>query len=227
LGIHIESTDYAHTAIIANITTSEPHHGKAYERFTDNGPMALLPMLSIEKNQYRSALIWTMPHAEAVELMSVSDDVFLQKLQMRFGYRQGQFTAVGQRHAYPLMLSVATEQVRQHIAVLGNAAHSLHPVAGQGFNLALRDVNALCKVLNEAYELSLSIGELEQLQKYFSAQKNDQQLTTLFSDVLPQLFSRPQRVIKMGRGFGLVSLEVLPHLKSSFVRFATGMRVNA
>jgi 2-octaprenyl-6-methoxyphenol hydroxylase len=224
LGIHTETTAYGHTAIVANVTTSESHEGVAYERFTDSGPMALLPLLPVHGDNARSALIWTMPTDEARVLMSDSDDVFLKKLQARFGYRQGQFLKVGERHAYPLMLSMATEQVRQHIVVLGNAAHSLHPVAGQGFNLALRDVKALCVVLQKAHADSMPIGDLSQLQKYLQLQRQDQYLTMAFSDVLPQLFARKQRWIAASRGLGLLGLELMPGLKSSFVRFATGMR---
>ncbi len=224
LGIHTETTAYGHTAIVANVSTSENHHGVAYERFTDSGPMALLPLSPIEDDRARSALIWTMPTDEAEDLMLDSDEIFLKKLQARFGYRQGQFLKVGKRHAYPLMLSMATEQVRQHIVVLGNAAHSLHPVAGQGFNLALRDVKALCGVLQKADEDCLPIGELAQLEMYLAAQREDQYLTMAFSDVLPQLFARKQRWIAAGRGLGLLGLELMPSVKSSFVRFATGMR---
>jgi 2-polyprenyl-6-methoxyphenol 4-hydroxylase len=224
LGIHIETSDYGHTAIVANVTTSEPHKGIAYERFTDSGPMALLPLMDENAGSCRSALIWTMPAREASVLEADDEPVFLKKLQARFGYRQGQFLKVGQRHAYPLMLSTAAEQVRRNIVVLGNAAHSLHPVAGQGFNLALRDVQALCQVLEDAARQQLPLGDLAHLQRYAALQKNDQQLTTVFSDVLPQLFARKQRIIAAGRGLGLVGMELMPGLKSSFVRFATGIR---
>lgn len=224
LGIHIDTHDYGHTAIVANVTTSELHDGMAYERFTDSGPMALLPLQPVEKGQSRSALVWTMPTGKALELMAMDDVQFLKSLQSRFGYRQGQFLQVGQRHAYPLLLSTATEQVRQNIVVLGNAAHSLHPVAGQGFNLALRDVKALCNVLDKASREQLSIGDLEVLQQYVDSQKSDQWLTTMFSDVLPGLFMRKQHWIAAGRGLGLIGLDLVPGLKSSFVRFATGMR---
>lgn len=226
LGIHTETTAYGHTAIVANVSTSENHEGVAYERFTDSGPMALLPLLPVAGAPSRSALIWTMPDDESKALMLDGDEVFLKKLQARFGYRQGQFLKVGERHSYPLMLSMAAEQVRQHIVVLGNAAHSLHPVAGQGFNLALRDVKALCTVLCKAHAGGLPIGDLAQLQMYLLAQRQDQYLTMAFSDALPQVFARKQRWIAAGRGLGLLGLELMPGLKSSFVRFATGMRTS-
>lgn len=224
LGIHIQSHDYGHTAIVANVTTSESHQGIAYERFTDTGPMALLPLLSVDASVHRSALIWTMPHHQAKAILASPEQPFLKALQQRFGYRQGQFLQVGERHAYPLMLSTATEQVRQHIVVLGNAAHSLHPVAGQGFNLALRDVKALCRMIEQGNSAGERLGDLTPLQAYVNYQKTDQTLTTIFSDILPQLFSRRQRIVALGRNAGLVGLEIFPNVKSSFVRFATGYR---
>lgn len=221
LGIHHHVTDYQHTAIVANISTSDAHNGIAYERFTDQGPLALLPLTTGTNNQHRSALIWTMASAEAEALLNCSDEDFLQALQQRFGHRQGQMIKVGQRHSYPLKLSTSNEQVRQNIVVLGNAAHSLHPVAGQGFNLALRDVQVLCQHLANS---NLPLGELKTLADYAKAQENDQLLTSLFSDVLPSLFARKSPLITAGRSLGLLSLELLPPLKSTFINFATGLR---
>ena len=223
LGIHTDLTDYQHTAIVANVSTSEAHAGIAYERFTDNGPLALLPLMP-QEGENRCALIWTMPTDQADALMDADDDQFLAALQTTFGQRQGQLLRVGERHAYPLMLTTVDEQVRRHIVVLGNAAHSLHPVAGQGFNLALRDVDELARHLQKAHGEGLSPGDLTTLQAYLDQQKNDQKVTALFSDVLPDLFARRQLPLVMGRGAGLLALELMPPLKSSFVRFATGMR---
>lgn len=224
LGIHTHVSDYGHMGIVCNVTTSQAHQGIAYERFTDSGPMALLPLPQIENGEYRSALVWTLPTEQGEALMDSDDKAFLQQLQERFGLRQGYFTHVGSRHAYPLRLTTAEEQARQHIVVLGNAAHSLHPVAGQGFNLALRDVDALCKKLQDAEAQGKTIGDLSILKTYVDEQLKDQHLTTLFSDVLPGLFSRQEGWLKAGRGLGLLGLELLPSLKTSFVRFATGLR---
>ena len=221
LGIHHQVNDYHHTAIVTNVSTSDSHQGIAYERFTDTGPLALLPLTSEKSGDHRSALIWTMATDDAEALLALSDDEFLQALQQRFGNRQGQFIKVGQRHSYPLKLSTAEEQVRQNIVVLGNAAHSLHPVAGQGFNLALRDVQVLCRHLSNS---NAALGELSVLQAYADAQANDQLLTTLFSDVLPGLFAKKHPAIAAGRGLGLLGLELVPPLKSNFINFATGLR---
>ena len=221
LGIHHHLTDYQHTAIVANISTSEPHQGIAYERFTDQGPLAILPLTSLEQKEHRSALIWTMATEEAEKVLALEDTAFIALLQQRFGHRQGKIINVGQRHSHPLKLSTANEQVRQHIVVLGNAAHSLHPVAGQGFNLALRDVAALCQHITEA---NTELGDLTTLEAYAKAQENDQLLTTLFSDVLPGLFTKKHPLIVTGRSLGLLGIELLNPLKSSFINFATGLR---
>jgi ubiquinone biosynthesis UbiH/UbiF/VisC/COQ6 family hydroxylase len=132
LGIHRHSKSYGQSAIIANISLSSPHGGVAYERFTDQGPMALLP-LSDYQNRPRSALVWTQPTESAQHLLNADKDAFLVDLQQRFGQRMGRFNDVGERVAYPLTLSTSEEQVRRRLVVIGNAAHSLHPVAGAGF----------------------------------------------------------------------------------------------
>lgn len=226
LGIHCEVSDYHHTAIVSNVSTSEPHKGIAYERFTDSGPMALLPLTdgNDHNDKHRSALIWTMPSDDAEALVAMNDSDFLQALQQRFGHRQGRFIKVGQRHNYPLKLSTACEQVRSNIVVLGNAAHSLHPVAGQGFNLALRDVKVLVDTLVNSNQ---PLGDIKTLQRYADGQAQDQHLTSLFSDVLPSLFARQNPLIAAGRGIGLLGLELLPPAKSSFINFATGLRTQA
>ncbi|CAA0079647.1 2-octaprenyl-6-methoxyphenol hydroxylase [BD1-7 clade bacterium] len=223
LGIHTNVTDYQHTAIVTNVSTSEPHQGTAYERFTANGPLALLP-LTAQDGENRSALIWTMPSDIAEPLIDADDSAFLAALQDTFGRRMGEFQRVGQRHAYPLMLTTVDEQVRRHLVVLGNAAHSLHPVAGQGFNLALRDVQVLANLIADGQKTGRSSGELTLLEEYQRQQLLDQKTTALFSDVLPGLFARRQLPLVVGRGMGLLALELVPSLKSSFVRFATGMR---
>uniref|UniRef100_A0A1I8AKQ0 2-octaprenyl-6-methoxyphenyl hydroxylase n=1 Tax=Steinernema glaseri TaxID=37863 RepID=A0A1I8AKQ0_9BILA len=138
LGIHVSQRPYNQSALIANITPSEAHCGQAFERFTDDGPMALLPL-----PENRCALVWTRAGMDARRLAEIDERAFLAELQGVFGYRLGTLRQVGARHLYPLSLVEAQEQVRSHLVVLGNAAHSLHPIAGQGFNLSLRDVQSL------------------------------------------------------------------------------------
>lgn len=224
LGIHHNVEDYGHTAIVANVSTNQPHQGIAYERFTESGPMALLPLLAADNNSHRSALIWTLPQRQAEAVMQLADDSFITELQKRFGGWQGNFVTVGKRNAYPLKLSRSEEQVRRHLVILGNAAHSLHPVAGQGFNLALRDVAVLAELVQQALQNGQPIGELGLLTEYVKRQQADQYLTTIFSDVLPSLFSSRSLMLQAGRNVGLLGLELLPPLKSALMRFAAGIR---
>lgn len=211
LGIESDVHDYRQTAIIANVSYEQPHKGVAYERFTDEGPMAMLPLGGSAEGQ-QSALVWTQPQLQADELLALSDDQFLQRLQQRFGFRLGRLTRVGKRDSYPLSLSVAKEQIRSSIAIMGNAAHFLHPVAGQGFNLALRDCATLASCLQQAGNRHL--GDLSLLQQYITQQQLDQQATIGFSDQLTKLFTSARLPQAALRSLGFVGLECLPQLKS-------------
>ncbi|HAB03135.1 MAG TPA: 2-octaprenyl-6-methoxyphenyl hydroxylase, partial [Pseudomonas sp.] len=174
LGIHVRRTPYEQSALIANITPGQAHRGQAFERFTEQGPMALLPL-----PDNRCALVWTRQGMDAKRLAEIDERSFLHELQDAFGYRLGAMRQVGARHLYPLALVEAEEQVRPHLVVLGNAAHSLHPIAGQGFNLSLRDVQALADALLAGPQHP---GDLPSLQAYRQRQRLDQALTVGFSD---------------------------------------------
>lgn len=219
LGIHREQRPYGQTAIIANITSSKGHQGVAYERFTPSGPLALLPLA-----EQRSALVWTLPEEQADSVLALPDASFLAALQQAFGYRLGGLTRVGRRHAYPLSLIEAKEQVRPHLVVLGNAAHSLHPIAGQGFNLSLRDTLALADCLLAAARRGDAPGDLSVLQAYQQQQAQDQQLTVAFSDRLTRLFSNRQPALMLGRNLGLLGLDLLPPVKHVLARQAMGLK---
>ena len=220
LGIQTQRTDYGQTGIIANIGLQKPHAGVAYERFTDQGPMALLPLSNFD-GRPRSALVWTQPNDEAESLMSADDQSFLDQLQQRFGHRLGRFQQVGDRISYPLALTTSSEQVRRNLVVMGNAAHSLHPVAGQGFNLSLRDAATLATCLSEV--TSNQLGDLETLQQYQHKQSVDQRNTLIFSDRLPKLFGLSSSVAALGRNSGLVAMDLIPALRGGFARFGMGM----
>ncbi len=222
LGIGYRQNDYGHRAIIANVASDKPHNGRAFERFTDQGPMALLP-LQANGAKSRSALVWTMPDKHAAAIEALDDEAFLQQLQQRFGYRLGAFTKLGQRHSYPLQLVEAVEQVRTGVVVMGNAAHFLHPVAGQGFNLALRDVARLVEVLRSARAAGQRLGELSVLQSYQQAQAWDQRATTLFSDRVSEVFTWSQPLVAVARDVGLSALDVVMPAKSWFLRQAAGL----
>lgn len=217
LGIAIKTTPYDQSALIANVTPGKPHGGQAFERFTDDGPMALLPL-----QDNRCALVWTRPEEGAARLAALPEAAFLDELQQAFGYRLGGFQQVGARHLYPLMLIEAEEQVRSGLVVLGNAAHSLHPIAGQGYNLSLRDTEALAAALLSS---SAKLGDIGVLQAYHRQQRTDQWLTVGFSDRLTRLFAGSALLSVAGRNLGLLGLDLLPPAKAWFARQAMGLGV--
>ena len=223
LGVAVAEKSYRQHALVANIASTAPHAGCAYERFTDEGPLALLPLVASSGGEHRSSLVWTLPPDRARQLRACTDEEFLAQLQSRFGYRLGRLLQVGARHEYPLSLVQASEQVRQGIVVMGNAAHALHPVAGQGFNLALRDVAALGNVLRDGITQGLPPGDLALLQRYQHQQHSDQQRTIRFSDRVPALFMHADPLFGLGRDLALAGLDILPALKREFVRYAAGM----
>lgn len=220
LGVHREVSPYEQTAIVANVTTANGHGSVAYERFTPSGPLALLPLAD-----RRSALVWTLPEDQAEAMADSSDADFLAALQRAFGFRMGALTRVGARACYPLKLIQAQEQVRAHLVVLGNAAHSLHPIAGQGFNLSLRDTLALADKLVASNASGQALGDLGVLQAYLDRQQGDQRLTVAFSDSLTRLFSNRQPILTAGRNLGLLGLDLLPPARRLFARQAMGLKI--
>jgi 2-octaprenyl-6-methoxyphenol hydroxylase len=223
LGVAVQEKSYRQHALVANVASAEPHRGCAYERFTDEGPLALLPLMAARGGAHRSALVWTLPPERARHLHSCPAEEFLRALQDRFGYRLGRLLQVGERHEYPLSLVQSNEQVRQGIVVMGNAAHALHPVAGQGFNLALRDIAELGRVLNAGIAAGSPPGDLSLLQRYQRRQQPDQRRTIQFSDRIPALFMHADPLLGLGRDLALAGLDMLPGLKREFVRYAAGM----
>ncbi|MCB1616573.1 MAG: 2-octaprenyl-6-methoxyphenyl hydroxylase [Pseudomonadales bacterium] len=222
LGIDVSNREYHQHALVANVSTEYFHQYMAFERFTDEGPLALLPMNDSE-DLHRCALIWTNPVEQAEALMSLDDQAFLQKLQERFGQRLGRFLKVGKRSSYPLALVLALEQVRSNIVLLGNAAHSLHPVAGQSYNLAMRDAAVLVDTLMQGLQKGMSPGDLPLLQAYLERQQWDQHKTIGASHLLTQLFSTSSLPASFLRNIGLLGLDLLPGIKTVFARHAMGV----
>ena len=220
LGIQQHSKAYGHSAIIANISLEQPHGEVAYERFTDQGPMALLPLPEF-KNTHRCALVWTQPSEQAEALMVSDESAFLSQLQARFGHRLGQFKQLGERAIYPLTLSTSEEQVRRRLVVVGNAAHSLHPVAGQGFNLSLRDIDCLVQCLKDQPQIT-DVGELEPLLSYQKQRDKDQRNTLMFTDNLSKLFGLSSSMVALGRNSGLLMMDLVPTLRNQFAHFGMG-----
>jgi len=229
IGIDSQKTNYQQSAIIANVALEKPHKGIAYERFTDQGPLALLPLPDCEQ-QHRAALVWTRNNEEANRLASVSDEEFLKELQQVMGHRAGNITHIGERQMYPLTLVQSNEQVRSRVVVMGNAAHFLHPVAGQGFNLSLRDCAALVDVLAEALtensdvnKKNVSVGGLTILQRYLSHREIDQQRTITLTDAMVKTFSSTELSRSIFRQMGLLGLNAIPVAKKTLAKQMMGM----
>jgi 2-octaprenyl-6-methoxyphenol hydroxylase len=203
--------DYHQQAVVANIGLARSHRQIAYERFTANGPLAMLPM-----NGLRASMVWALPPEQAKSLMALSDREFLVALQTQFGYRLGRFTSVGQRMSYPLKQVTMSEQVVGSIVFVGNAAHTLHPVAGQGFNLGLRDVAMLAQCIIHKGLNALMLAE------YAQSRKNDQNNITRLTDGLVRLFTSLCPGVPLARRAGLVLFELIPALKALLARHARG-----
>jgi 2-octaprenyl-6-methoxyphenol hydroxylase len=217
LGIHSSRRDYAQTAVIANVTAERGHENVAYERFTDTGPLALLPMTG-----QRCALVWTVRSDQSVDILGLDDAQFLSRLQERFGYRLGRFVKVGQRHAYPLQLLQARESIRPRMALIGNAVHTLHPVAGQGFNLGLRDVAALAEVVMDAQRKGMDIGDSTVLKRYADWRQTDQRRVVAFTDSMVRLFGQSLPPVAWLRDAGMLALDICPPAKRWFGRLTMG-----
>ncbi len=226
LHLPVDETPYAQSAIIANGSFSRPHQCEAFERFTDTGPLAVLP-LGGEASSQDCAMVWTVPAASADALMSLDDSAFMARIQERFGYRLGRIRQVGIRAQYPLSLLRAREQIRPGLVVVGNAAHTLHPVAGQGYNLALRGVMRLAETAAQALPRDLPLGSLEVLQAFADRQRQDQEKTIFFSDRVTRLFSNSDRRLSFLRDCGLIGMEMLPFLKHRFACQAMGLGASA
>ena len=222
LGIEHSIERYDQHALIANIVLEKPHQHVAFERFTDTGPLAVLPLQLID-GKNRGSLVWTLSVEQAAQYREMNEEKLLPLLQERFGYKLGKILEIGETFVYPLSLSIAKEQVRPGLALLGNVAHSLHPVAGQGLNLALRDTRALVDVLINAKQRGLGLGEMNVLLEYVARQQADQATTTQFTHNITKLFSSNNEAKVWLRKFGLVALELLPTLRRSLAERAMGL----
>ncbi len=209
---------YGQSAIVTNISAALPHHDVAYERFTDSGPIALLPMTG-----GRCGVVWTVRDEQVDEVMALDDEAFIAALQRRFGFRLGRFERVGHRYSYPLSLLRAKESVRQRTVVIGNAAHTLHPIAGQGFNLGLRDVAALAEVVLDARSADGDVGKQVTLQRYARWREKEQRNVALATDGLARIFSNPLGPLRFARNLGLLAVDLMPGGKHLLARAAMGL----
>jgi 2-octaprenyl-6-methoxyphenol hydroxylase len=214
---------YAQEALIANLAFERDHGGCAYERFTAAGPLALLPLPPAPDAPSRMALVWTLPPGEARRLEAADEETFAAALTDAFGERLGRLRRVGARSRYPLALTEALEQARRGCVLLGNAAHALHPVAGQGFNLALRDARDLTEAISGAAQRGDPLGATAHLAAYAARRGHDQGQTIAASDGLPALFMQTDPIVSLGRDLALGGLDLLPALRREFVQQAAGM----
>jgi 2-octaprenyl-6-methoxyphenol hydroxylase len=213
-GIGATVEDYDQVAIIASLAADRPHDGTAYERFTRSGPLALLPLYDGS-----FGLVCSAAPAEAIRLLALDDSAFISELQARFGWRVGRFTRVGRRASYPLKLTRAATTVATRAVLIGNAAQALHPVAGQGFNLGLRDAAMLAELLVGAPQ---DPGSAELLSRFESWRSGDRGGVIRFTDGLIKLFGDTRPGMGLARNFGLLLFDLMPPAKSALARVSAG-----
>jgi 2-octaprenyl-6-methoxyphenol hydroxylase len=217
-GVEAQSRDYEQTAIVTTVLPQRFHDNVAYERFTPNGPLALLPL-----ENGRCALVFTLTPATAQAAMAWSDQEFLAEVQRRFGFRLGRFLKVGSRVPYPLSISRAARTSSGRCVIIGNAAQGLHPVAGMGFNLGLRDVASLAELIAEGIgHADRDPGSPRLLAEYDAWRAADRGGVIAFTDGLVRLFANPLRAVQRLRNLGLLAFDLLPPAKAALSRLSTG-----
>ncbi len=225
--IDSSSCDYQQSALIANVTCQYHHQGKAFERFTEYGPIAMLPMSSFGKNNSakgRCSLVWTLPPEQAKQLAALNENDFSTALTESFGTWLGKVTSVGKRDIYPLKLVQAKEQIYHRMALIGNALHTIHPIAGQGFNLGVRDVKQLAELINQTLDKNKNadLGAWQLLTQYQQQRAKDLQQVIALTDSLVTLFSNQLPPLVMGRNIGLKVLNYCTPLKKILVQKTMG-----
>ncbi|OGT68150.1 MAG: hypothetical protein A3I12_04730 [Gammaproteobacteria bacterium RIFCSPLOWO2_02_FULL_38_11] len=210
--------DYEQTAIVSKINLNRAHEFISYERFTSEGSIAFLPLSGLQ-----SGLVWSAPSVLAAEILSLPDELFLQRLQKQFGYRLGKFRGVRQRITYPLKSSSACLQGGKGWILVGNAAHTLHPIAAQGFNLGLRDVSFLSEVICDGLSLNKKLYENDLIARYSAGREGNQEKTQRFTHYLVSLFSQTYWPMKLARNGVSALIEYFPPLKHRIAKHAMGI----
>ncbi|VAW18677.1 2-octaprenyl-6-methoxyphenol hydroxylase [hydrothermal vent metagenome] len=217
-GIKLVSWDYGQAGLVANVDHDQPHNGVAIERFYPSGPFAMLPL-----SGNRTSLVWTEGETEAARLAAMDEAEFRAELEQRFGDDRGGITAIGPRRAYPLKFQVARKFTAGRLALVGDAAHVVHPLAGQGLNLGFRDVAALAECVADAARLGLDPGDATTLGRYERWRRFDTVQSALGFDALNRLFSNDHDGLRLVRDLGLGLVERLPAVKRVFMAEAAGL----
>ncbi len=222
-GIRLTRWDYPQAGIVCTVAHERPHQGVAHEHFLPSGPFAMLPMTDTPAGGHRSSLVWTERSALAPAMMALSQADFARELERRFGTGLGRLRETGGRWSYPLALLHAERYIDRRLALIGDAAHVIHPIAGQGLNLGLRDVAALAETLVDAQRLGLDLGAPEVLTRYQRWRRFDNTLLMVVTDGLNRLFSNDLAPLRLARDLGLAAVDRAPPLKRFFMRHAMGL----
>ncbi|EHU2142675.1 2-octaprenyl-6-methoxyphenyl hydroxylase [Acinetobacter baumannii] len=221
IGVGVDVHDYDQVAIVTTVQTSKPHENVGFERFSALGPLALLPL----PGEYRRSVVWPVKKGTESEwLGDENDQHFLSALQQTYGDRAGKFEKTGKRFSYPLSQVLAHKQAVGRVILMGNAAHTIHPVAGQGFNLCLRDADVLLRYLVNQLSASDDIGNPDNLLAYEQARLSDQQRVIKFCDTVVRGFSNQNPLLKLIRNTGLIAFDVIPGVKPLVANYAMGLK---
>jgi 2-octaprenyl-6-methoxyphenol hydroxylase len=216
-GIRNRGWSYDQSAIVTTVGHEREHHGRAEEHFLPSGPFAILPLTG-----KRVSIVWTETKAEAERIVALPDDEFHAELEKRFGLHLGDIEVIGPRRAFPLGLFTARDFIGERLALVGDAAHVIHPIAGQGLNMGLRDIAALAESISDAARLGLDIGAADVLERYQRWRRFDTMTMGVATDGLNRLFSNSNDVLRLARDVGLGLVERMPALKKVFIREAAG-----
>lgn len=222
-GIGLVAWDYSHRAIVAGLTHEKPHEGVAWEIFYSAGPFALLPLTDLPDGRHRSALVWTVPEKDAKGVLGLSDHAFIAEVSKRMDGLYGKIELSARRMSWPLSYQNATRLTGNRLALVGDAAHGMHPIAGQGLNLGLRDVGALVQVLSDGMRLGLEPGDAQLLKRYENWRALDNFTTMSVMDGIVRLFGVPGRTASAVRRLGMGAVQRMPTLKRFFMNEARGM----
>jgi 2-octaprenyl-6-methoxyphenol hydroxylase len=217
-GIRRTGWGYGQTALVCAVAHEKPHGGVAHQFFMPAGPLAILPLTG-----NRCSIVWTETEAEAARIQALDDAAYLDVLRPRFGSFLGEIALAGKRFTYPLNLTLAQRMIADRLALVGDAAHGVHPIAGQGLNAGLRDVGALAEVLTLAARRGEDIGAPDVLQRYQEWRRFDTATLALATDAFNRLFSNDNPILRLGRDLGMGMVNAIPALRRGFIREAAGL----